>query len=123
MSADGAVADSAPGLHDRGDSGCAGRVRVEGARVVERLRTLSPQRLGRAHEDGVSPAERAHQVAQRLADLAADAAGRPRRPVPRLPDLCAGDQLAVLVADVLADRDELAVAGAADELTALRRAL
>ncbi len=110
-------------MQSRSGGGCAQRVRVEGARVVERLRTLGPQRLARAHEDGVCPAERAHRVAQRLADLAADAAGRARRPVPRLPDPSAADQLTVLVADVLAEGDEPALASAADELTALRRAL
>ncbi|MFI5955297.1 hypothetical protein [Cryptosporangium sp. NPDC051539] len=42
-------------------------------------------------------------VAQVFADLAADAEGRPRRPVPRLPDPgVLADQLVVLGADVVA---------------------
>ena len=49
-----------------------------------------------------SVADAAHALAQRLADLAADAEGRPRLPVPRLGDHAAGDQVAVTGNDLVA---------------------
>ena len=101
----------------------ADALRVECSRVVDRLHSLAPARLARPDEQGSTPADRAHLVAQRLADLAADAAGRDRRPVPRLADHAAGDQVAVLGADVLAEGDAAAHAAALAELTALRRSL
>jgi hypothetical protein len=78
---------------------------------------------------GAGPAGRATRaavaaaVAQRLADLGADAEGRPRRPVPRLADTVLADQLAVLVDDVLRTGSPDADAAAARELSALRTAL
>ncbi len=98
-------------------------LRVECSRVVDRLHSLSSARLARPDGHGSTPADRAHQVSQRLADLAADAVGRDRRPVPRLADHGAGDQVAVLGADVLAEGDAAAHAAALAELTALRRSL
>ena len=98
-------------------------LRIECSRVVDRLHSLVSARLCRTDEQGSTPADRAHQVAQRLADLAADAVGRDRRPVPRLADHAVGDQVAVLGADVLAEGDDAAQAAALAELTALRRSL
>jgi hypothetical protein len=92
-------------------------------RVVTRLRGLSLERLQRADDAGVTAAGRTHDCAQHLADLAADAAGRARRPVPALAAHASADQLTVVVHDVLAEGDEPAVAAAAEALTALRRAL
>jgi hypothetical protein len=47
-------------------------------------------------------AQRVHALVQTLADLAADAEGAPRRPVPRLEnDLALVDQIRVMVADLL----------------------
>ena len=92
-------------------------------RVLSRLRGLSLERLQRPDDSGASPAGRAHDCAQRLADLAADAAGRQRRPVPELAAHGAADQLAVMAHDVLDEGGEQAVAEAAAALTALRRAL
>jgi hypothetical protein len=92
-------------------------------RAVTRLRGLSLERLQRPDDQGVTPASRTHRCAQRLADLAADAAGRPRRPVPVLAAHGVADQLTVTAHDVLADGDDAAVAAAAAALTALRRAL
>ncbi|PRY28045.1 hypothetical protein [Pseudosporangium ferrugineum] len=43
-----------------------------------------------------------HALVQRLADLAADAESRPRRPVPREPDTTLPDQLRVMTGDLLA---------------------
>lgn len=68
-------------------------------------------------------AEVAAAALQRVADLGADAEGRPRRPVPRLADTTLADQLAVLVDDVLRSGDPAAVAAVAAELSALRAAL
>ena len=62
-------------------------------------------------------------VVQRLADVGADAEGRPRRPVPRLADLTLADQLTVMVDDVLRTGDPAAAGAAAAELAALRTAL
>jgi hypothetical protein len=95
-------------------------------RVSDRLRTLSATRLaappappapparphvGGAGEDHASRAAAGRAVAQRLADAAADleaaAAGvEPgRRPLPELPDLSVGDQVAVAGHDLLAALD------------------
>jgi hypothetical protein len=92
-------------------------------RVATRLRGLSLARLQRPDDQGVTPAGRTHDCAQHLADLAADAAGRPRRPVPVLAAHGVADQLTVVAHDVLAEGDEPAVVAAAAALTALRRAL
>lgn len=90
--------------------------------MVDRLRALGP-RLSRAADDDGTPADLAHRVGQRLADVAADSSGRQRRVVPRLADHAAGDQLAVLTADLLAEGDARALRAALAELTALRRRL
>jgi hypothetical protein len=92
-------------------------------RVVTRLRGLSLERLQRPDEEGTTPASRTHDCSQHLADLAADAAGRARRPVPVLAAHGVADQLTVVAHDVLAEGDDAAVAAAAAALTALRRAL
>jgi len=76
--------------------------------------------------EGGRPPTRATVTAaavQRIADLGADAEGRPRRPVPRLDDSALGDQLAVMVDDVLRTGEPAAVAATAAELAALGRAL
>ncbi len=98
-------------------------VQVEGTRVVDLLRSLGTARLSRPGTDAPSPADQAHQVGQALADRAADGAGRVRRPLPRLADHAAGDQLAVLVVDVLAEADPADLELALVDLLALRRSL
>ena len=110
--------------------------------MVDRLRSLGPARLARAVGVGGSPADKspahaspadkspadaspadksaadlAHALAQRVADLMV--AGS----VPRLADHAAGDQLAVLVADLLAQGDEGSLRVALTDLVGLRRAL
>ena len=99
------------------------QVLVEGRRTSDRLRTLALARLTRADEAGRSPSDLALEVGQRLADLAADSAGRERRTVPRLEPHAAGDQIALLTSDVVAEGNSTALAAALAELTALRRAL
>lgn len=62
-----------------------------------------------------------HALIQALADLTADAEGRPRRPVPRLPsDLHLPDQLQVIALDLA--RVELTAAQRAEAEAALREA-
>ena len=82
--------------------------------VAGRLRSLGEGRLARSplrvglgiaeplRADGPSVAERAHAVAQALADAAALVSGVSRRLVPRLGDLAVGDQVAVTGHDLIA---------------------
>ncbi|HSK27649.1 MAG TPA: hypothetical protein VK894_12140 [Jiangellales bacterium] len=107
----------------------ADHLSAEVTRVADRLRALGHARLARpidAVAGTGSVADAAHAIAQDLADLAADAEGRPRRPVPRLADHAAGDQVAVTGHDLVAVADRLPpqlLAVAADRLTSFRRAL
>lgn len=90
----------------------------EGQRVVDRLRSMPLTRLTG------DVAGRARALAQALADRAADLEGRPRRPVPDVGDPAVGDQVAVMVADLLTldlPDEEWTAIGA--ELVAARRAL
>lgn len=96
---------------------------AEVARVTDRLRGLALDRLARADDAGVSPAERARATAQVLADLAASSAGREPRVVPELAPHAAADQVAVTAGDVLAEGDEAALREALATLVELRRAL
>ena len=69
-------------------------------------------------------ADLAYGLVQRLADLGADADGRPRRPVPRLNDMVLADQLRVMADDLLAaDAGEDLLKLAADDVEALRHSL
>jgi hypothetical protein len=88
-------------------------------RVADRLRVLGPRlaarpgdRLGRIRTD-----------LQRLADLAADVEGQPRRSVPALAPHALADQALVLGHDLLATGDPAGLAAGTDLLTGLRRAL
>ena len=95
----------------------------EATRVTDRLRALALDRLQRPDAEGVALEARAHDAAQALADLAADAAGRDRRPVPVLATHGVADQVAVTASDVLAEADQARQRQALDVLVALRRAL
>ncbi|MEZ0164591.1 hypothetical protein AB2L27_07420 [Kineococcus sp. LSe6-4] len=102
--------------------------RTELSRVLalqtDRIRGLPLARLDRARPgEELSAADVVRAAAQDLADLAADAEGQPRRPVPRLATHGLGDQLAVLGADVLRHGDAAALAAAHEVLTTVRRAL
>ncbi|RZU52125.1 hypothetical protein EV385_3967 [Krasilnikovia cinnamomea] len=73
---------------------------------------------------GPTKADLAYALVQSLADLAADAEGRPRRPVPRLTDPVLPDQLRVTSDDLLAAEPGAHVfAQAGVEVDALRRVL
>lgn len=76
-------------------------LRRESRSLVERLRLWTPQRWAAAAPDGRSRGDLVHHLAQDLADLAADAEGGARRPLPRLDDLVLADQLAVAADDLV----------------------
>jgi hypothetical protein len=68
--------------------------------------------------------EPVYELAQRLADQAADRTGTPRHPVPRVGDHALPDQLRVIVSDFIAaepDSDE--VSDAVTQLTLVRQRL
>jgi hypothetical protein len=72
---------------------------------------------------GGTRADAAAATVQRLADLGADAEGRPRLAVPALGPAVLADQLAVLVDDIARTGDPAAIAAATAELAALKTAL
>jgi hypothetical protein len=73
---------------------------------------------------GGTRADVTHAAVQRLADLAAQAEGRPSVPVPRLfGDQALPDQLAVMVIDLRRVGDPATLRSAAEELTSLRDVL
>jgi hypothetical protein len=111
----------------------ADRVRVLGPRMAARL-SARPGRTagepGSTGDQGVSVVEQAIRtldqirgVLQVLADLAADAEGRPRRPVPALAPHGLGDQVLVLGHDLLAVASPDARVAGLSALTELRRTL
>jgi hypothetical protein len=74
------------------------------------------------------PAERSragivHALVQRLADLVADAEGRPHRPVPRVGDLVLPDQLRVMRDDLVIVAADDILKLATDDVDAVRRVL
>jgi hypothetical protein len=78
------------------------QLRRELDRAIERLRTFGVARLRAPHSGGRrTVAESAHELTQLLADATARLEGGPRRPVPRLADHAAADQLAVLARDLV----------------------
>jgi len=68
-------------------------------------------------------ADRVYALVQRLADLAADAEGRPRRPVPREHDLTLPDQIRVMADDLLATGRGETLAEATAAVDAVRKGL
>lgn len=91
---------------------------------ADRIRGLPLARLDRPkHGESTSPGDAVRAAAQALADLAADAEGRSRQPLPRLQTFGIGDQLAVVGADVVRFGDASALERAHEVLVAMRRAL
>ena len=94
---------------------------------MERLvRQVGHWEPGRWSADGSagSRADRVYALVQRLADLAAEAEGVPRRTVPRLAESVLPDQIRVMADDlVAAGAAEDVVTRAADDVDAVRRAL
>jgi hypothetical protein len=89
-------------------------------RLVNQVGRWTPRRWAAS---GAAPA--VHALVQHIADLAADAEGQPRRPVPRLDnDLALPDQLRVVSADLLAAAPtEAVLAEAVREVARVRRTL
>lgn len=85
-------------------------------RAADRLRVVGPRMAARTGDEAAAVLDAVRADLQRLADLAADAEGRPRRPLPVLRAHALGDQVLVLAHDV-------AAAGAADGLGAARAVL
>jgi hypothetical protein len=72
-------------------------------RLVGQVAHWTPARWATPAKGGGTRAEVVHGLVQRLADLAAEAEGQPRRVVPRLDsDLALPDQLRVIAADLIA---------------------
>ncbi len=107
----------------------ADRLTADLRRTVDRLRTLGLARMAASFSPEPTRADAARDVAQRLADLAAELEGGPHRTLPRLADSAVGDQVAVCGNDVLAAAAgaapgpdvDAAVVAAADLLLDLRR--
>ena len=90
-------------------------------KLVGQIGHWTPPRWAASTASGVTRAELVHGLVQWLADRAADAEGRPRRPVPRLDnDLALPDQLRVVAADLVAAGG---APGAVDRVDAIRRTL
>lgn len=85
----------------------------------------APRWAAPAADGSGSRADAVHAVVQRIADLAADAEGVGRRPVPRLEhDLGLADQLRVVAADlVAAGPPPTVLTAAAADVAAVRRLL
>jgi hypothetical protein len=79
------------------------QLQVEVGRVSDRLRSMSQERLARGFPPYASRAAAALEVAQLLADTAADVAGpsEERHVVPDLGPLVVGDQIAVTGTDLV----------------------
>ena len=93
--------------------------------VAQVAHWMAPRWAASATVGNVARSDLLHRLVQRIANLAADAEGEPRRTVPRLDnDLVLPDQLRVVAADLLAAGPPASVlADAAAEVVATRRAL
>ena len=94
-------------------------------RLIGQVGHWEPSRWGKpAGSAGGSRGDAVFALLQRLADQAADAEQRPRRPVPRLADLVLPDQLRVMADDLAAAKPPAGVlAVAAADVTEVRRTL
>ncbi len=85
-------------------------------RLVNRVSHWTPPRWAASSASGDgSPADVMYALVQRVADLAADAEGRPRSRVPRLGNaLALPDQLRVMARDLAATGNQQAIAEATE---------
>jgi hypothetical protein len=93
------------------------------ATLLPRLRRWPAEGWAVAAVGGGTRESVASAAVQRLADLGADAEGRPRRAVPGLGPAVLADQLAVMVDDIARTGNPAAIEAAAAELSALKAAL
>ena len=94
------------------------------AKAVDRLLTqVSPWEQPRWSAGNPAKADLIRELVQRIADLGADAEGRPHRQIPRLSDLILRDQLRVVADDLLAAASEAELRLAASEVDTVRRRL
>jgi hypothetical protein len=94
--------------------------------VQRLLAQVSHWETGRwsVHAGAVTRGDLVYGLAQRLADLGADAEDRAHRPVPRLSDTILPDQIRVLADDLLAaDAPDEALAAATEAISVTRAAL
>jgi len=104
-------------------SGAAARLLALAEPLLARCSTWTARSWGHRSAGGTR-ADVAFAAVGQLADLAADAEGQERRPVPRLTDDGAlVDQLAVMVYDVARTDDERACLHATEIITQLEHAL
>jgi hypothetical protein len=103
-----------------GDPRDAPEVGREADRVADRLRVLGPRWAARRHAPDAEAVALVRRALQSLADLAADAEGAARRPVPELALRALADQVVVLAHDAACAG---AASGACDVLVELRRSL
>ena len=101
-------------------------------RVADRLRVIGPRYAARDTPEAAAVLDGVRAAIQRLADLAADAEGLPRRVVPRLAPYALADQVLVLGHDLLvaagagpegSTPEDPALSAGRDLLVELRRAL
>jgi len=74
---------------------------VEVGRLADRLRSMPLTKLSAPWQESGSRAAAARELAQRMANDAADLAGVPRRGVPDVGDAAVGDQVAVVGAELV----------------------
>jgi hypothetical protein len=111
---------TAPGVEEE--------LRVELDRVSTRIRILARRRSPDGArspdiDEGPDPVGTIRAVLQRMADLAADAEGEPRRRVPELDPNALADQLLTLTQDLMATTDPVAQERGRQLLEGLRRDL
>jgi len=90
-------------------------------RVADRLRVVGPRMAARSSAEAGALLDDVRSVLQQLADLAADAEGRPHRAVPLLAAHALADQTLVLAHDVEICGDPAAVTVATLVLQQLAR--
>lgn len=92
-------------------------------RLVDHVSHWTPPRWAASTPSGASRAQVAHELAQRLADLEAEATGRKPIPVPALgSDLTLPDQWRVVARDLLAAEPETRILREACDAVAATRA-
>jgi hypothetical protein len=90
-------------------------------RLADRLRVVGPRLAAREGPEARDLLAAIRSGLQQLADLAADADGRPRRVVPELAAFALADQLLVLGHDLLGERSDAFRAVAMEAIASIHR--